>query len=104
MKKLVYGVATPRSLNDINKKYIRDFYADGVEKGTITQQQLNEWITIVKAANEKNPDEPVTAFSEYRREFAKLHYPHLIPVEDMDDDVYYEALLSKFKKPETTKE
>ena len=104
MKKLVYGVAPPRSLVDINKKYIRDFYADGVEKGSISQQQLNEWVNIVKEANENHKDDPIAAFSEYRRKFAKLHYPHLVPVEDMNDDDFYNALLSKFKKTETTKE
>lgn len=98
MKKLEYG-GTPRSIIDINKKFIRDFYAHGVEDGSISEDKLNEWTAIVKKAYENNPNEPMKAFAEYRKKFAKLHFPHLI-LNDLEDIEFFEALRNNLKKPE----
>ena len=102
MKKLEYG-GTPRSIIDINKKFIRDFYANGVEDGTISAEKLAAWTETVKNAYANNPNEPMKAFAEYRKAFAKLHFPHLV-LNDLNDVEFFTALQAKIKKPETTKE
>lgn len=98
MRKLEYG-GTPRSIIDINKKFIRDFYSHGVEDGSISEDMLNNWTKIVKNAFENNPESPIKAFTEYRKKFAEIHFPHLV-INDVEDIEFYESLRKNLKKPE----
>lgn len=102
-KRLSYPQDRPNSIQDITKAYIQEYFSIEVEKGNITAQQLEEWIAIVKAKEEKHKnDSPVKAFNAYREEFVKLYMKHLIKPETASD--FYSALLAKAKQSQSTGE
>lgn len=75
--KLSYPRDTVNSIQDITKKYIQDYFTYEVGTGKVSKEKLNEWIEIVKTAEENNPDNPVKAFNEYKIKFVDLYMPHL---------------------------
>lgn len=99
-KKLSYPQDRPNSIQDITKSYIQQYFSFEVEKGTITAQELEEWIEIVKKKEEEfKNDSPVKAFNAYREEFVKLYMPHLIKPASASD--FYATLLKKAKQAES---
>lgn len=95
-KKLVYP-QHPNSIQDINRKFIRDYFSDGIEKKTITAEKAAEWANVVAAAVKKAADdkkEPMTAFADYRRTFCDWFYPELRVNQKSDKD-FFAALAEK---------
>ena len=81
----VFGVKDPKTVNGLNKKYMYDFIADGLEKGTITKKKVEEF-------NRKKKD--CEKDSGVRKLFATMFMPHLIKEEEpFDFDNALEALL-----------
>lgn len=105
-KKLVYP-QQPRSIQDINKQFIRDYFSNGIEKGTITAEKAAEWAKVVEDAVNKAKEEkkePMTAFASYRRTFCEWYYGELL-VEKKKDIEFFAALAKKAApKVEETKE
>ena len=102
-KKLSFPQDTPNSIQDITKSYIQQYFSFQVEKGTITTQELEKWIKIVKGKEEEfKNDSPVKAFNAYREEFVKIYMPRLIKPEKASD--FYDILLAKVKEAESKSE
>ena len=105
-KKLTYP-QQPHSIQDINKQFIRDYIANGIEKGTITAEKATEWAKVVETAVNKAKEEkkePMTAFADYRRTFCDWYYPEL-RIKDKNDTDFFAALAKKAApKAEETKE
>ena len=102
-KRLSYPQDRPNSIQDITKAYIQEYFSFEVEKGTISVQELEKWIEIVKAKEEQfKDDSPVKAFNAYREEFVKLYMPHLVKPETASD--FYATLLAKAKQAESKSE
>jgi len=81
----VFGVKDPKTVNGLNKKYMYDFIADGLEKGTITKKKVEEF-----NRKKKNCDKD----SGVRKLFATMFMPQLIKEEEpFDFDSALEALL-----------
>lgn len=96
-KRLSYPQDRPNSIQDITKAYIQEYFSFEVEKGTISVQELEEWIAIVKEKEEQfKEDSPVKAFNAYREEFVKLYMKHLVKPETASD--FYATLLAKAKQ------
>ena len=91
-KKLTYP-QQPRSIQDINKQFIRDYISNGIEKGTITAEKATEWAKVVADAVNNNK-EPMTAFAVYRRTFCEWYYKELL-VEKKKDPEFFAALAEK---------
>lgn len=101
-KRLTYP-QHPNSIQDINKKFIRDFFTDGISKKTITAEKAAEWAKVVKEANEAHPSEPMTAFADYRRTFCQWYYAELL-IDKKDDFDFYTALAEKAASNEKASE
>ena len=80
----VYGVKDPKNINGLNKKYMLAFIKAGLEKGTITKKQVEDFVE-----QKKNCEKD----SGVRKLFASMFMPHLIPAEEPDFDTALENLL-----------
>lgn len=80
----------PRSVQDITKKYIQDYFTINVKTGKISKDELKEWIAVVEEAEAQYPDEPVRVFNAYRYKFVDKYFPHLVKA-----SLFFKSLLDE---------
>lgn len=100
-KTITYPNDTPNNIQEISKKFIRDYIQGEIAKKAITEAMLDEWIeALKKVENDSENDTPIKKFHAERRAFADMFFKHLTIKEkqEKESDFYTTLKTISFKK------